>query len=184
MKSIFRERPSAEILRERTAGWRQLQVWLPVAIALTVIAFESSNTFSSEHTSGWLRPFVERIFGHINDTLWGVLHYSVRKCGHFTGYGMVCLTFLRAWLLTLGRDARVSTKQWRMRSCSLAVLATFLVASLDEWHQTFIPSRTGAFTDVLIDTSGGLLACALVTLIFWRARRTPVREAINVKAPA
>ena len=184
MKSIFQERPPAGVLKRRTAGWRQIWVWLPVVFAVTVIACESTNTFSSDHTSGWLRPFFERFLGHINDRLWGVLHYSIRKCGHFTGYGMVCLTFLRAWLLSLGRNAALAIRQWRTHSCVLAVLATFLVASLDEWHQTFIPSRTGTFTDVLIDTSGGLLTCALVWLLFWRTGRIVGGTTITAKAPA
>ncbi len=121
--------------------------------------------------------------GHINDTLWGVLHYSMRKCGHFTGYGFVCLTLLRAWLLTLGRNAALTTRQWRVQSCAFAVLGTIVVASLDEWHQSFIPSRTGAFSDVLIDTSGGSLACAIVAVLFWRSRRIPNQETLSAKVP-
>ncbi|WP_114679231.1 VanZ family protein [Desulfofundulus thermocisternus] len=29
-----------------------------------------------------------------------------------------------------------------------------LVAALDEWHQTFVPGRTGRAVDVLVDLAG------------------------------
>ncbi len=155
MKSIFRERPAPEVVRAKTDGWRQVWVWLPPAVAMIVIAIESTNTFSAENTSGWLRPIFEHIFGHIRDRVWYVGHYCARKAGHFTWYGILCLTYLRAWLLTLARMDGIGLGRWRGRSCGLALLSTFCVASLDEWHQTFIPSRTGTFSDVLIDTFGG-----------------------------
>jgi VanZ family protein len=167
MKSIFRARPEAEELRNRTAGWRQVGVWLPCAVMMMVIACESTNTFSAENTSGWLRPVFERIFGHVSDGFWGVLHYSIRKSGHFTGYGILSLTWLRAWLLTLGRKSGLAVWKWRLQSFLLAVLSTFCVGGLDEWHQTSIPSRTGMFSDVLIDTAGGFMACLAVALLFW-----------------
>jgi VanZ family protein len=40
-----------------------------------------------------------------------------------------------------------------------------LVASLDEWHQSFLPSRTGRVTDVLLDSSAALLA---LVFMYWR----------------
>jgi VanZ family protein len=42
---------------------------------------------------------------------------------------------------------------------------TALVASLDEWHQTFLPSRTGAFRDVVLDTIGALCMQAVVIAV-------------------
>ena len=42
----------------------------------------------------------------------------------------------------------------------------FLIFFLfDEYHQTFIPGRTGQFSDSLIDTFGALIGCLLVILI-------------------
>jgi len=44
--------------------------------------------------------------------------------------------------------------QWAI----VAFLNTSLVATLDEWHQTYLPSRTGTFRDVILDSSAGLVA--------------------------
>jgi VanZ family protein len=32
------------------------------------------------------------------------------------------------------------------------------VATLDEWHQSFLPSRTGTFRDVILDSSAAVVA--------------------------
>lgn len=46
-----------------------------------------------------------------------------------------------------------------------ALLGVFLYACTDELHQAFVPGRACAFTDVLIDTSGGALAMVLIAMI-------------------
>jgi VanZ family protein len=142
-------------------------VWAPVVVAIGVICIESTGTFSSQHTSGWLRPIVERILGVMTDDTWGNLHHYLRKIGHFIGYGAVGFTFLRAWLHTLDRRGVRSLTAWRMQSSLLAMLSTALVASGDEFHQSFIPSRTGSPLDVLLDTLGALMLCVLVWLLCW-----------------
>jgi VanZ family protein len=37
------------------------------------------------------------------------------------------------------------------------MLGTYLIASCDELHQTFLPNRSGSIWDVLIDCSGALV---------------------------
>lgn len=152
----------------RSGRWWWVWAWLPVAIAVAVIMRESTPLFSAENTSSWLRPIVERVLGHIADPVWETGHMLFRKSGHFTGYGITCVTFVRAWLLTLARRVDLSVRTWRWSSVGLAVVSTFLVASGDEWHQTFLPSRTGQFSDVMLDTVGAIVACAVVWSICWR----------------
>jgi VanZ family protein len=169
METIFAGRPDAVEVRRLTEGWRWARVWLPVAIACCVIAMESTKTMSSEHTSRFLRPFLERLFGHMDDLHWSEIHHLIRKSGHFIGYGLVCLTWLRAWLLTLASRTAWSVAAWRSRSVLLAVACTSLVAGCDEWHQTLLPGRTGQFSDVVLDACGGTVMCLLVAAIFgWR----------------
>ena len=147
-----------------------MSVWLPVAIALTVIAIESTGTFSSQNTSGWLRPVFEHVVGRLRDAVWDTLHHYIRKTGHFVGYGTVGFTFLRAWLHTRARGGISTLVAWRAECTVLAILSTALVASLDEYHQTFLPGRTGVPSDVLLDTSGACMLCLIVWLTRWRVR--------------
>jgi len=53
---------------------------------------------------------------------------------------------------------------------SLALLGTALIASCDEFHQTFLPNRTGTPWDVLLDCSGALVL-ELIVYLFARSFR-------------
>jgi VanZ family protein len=153
------------------ASWRWwFNVWTPAAIAVAIICMESTDTFSANHTSTWLRPIVQHLVGPMQDNTWNIFHHYLRKTGHFVGYGLVALTFLRAWLYTLNLRAPNSLVAWRIESTLLAIVSTAIVASCDEYHQTFIPSRTGSPYDVLLDTVGACTLCLLVWLLCWSKR--------------
>ena len=175
MRSVFLHRPTAESLDRLGSVVRFLLVWTPAMIGVAVIAMESTPTFSAANTSFWLRPIAERIFGHISTPVWEEAHHLLRKSGHFTGYGTLCVLFLRGWLLTFARNATLRTRVWRMRSWFFAVLSTAVVASGDEIHQTFLPSRTGLFSDVVIDTCGGIIVSGIVVGLSWCIRRMQQR---------
>lgn len=149
----------------------RLQAWWPAVLGLCVIAFESTEVFTGANTSSWLRPIWQAVFGPVGDARWGEIHHLIRKSGHFTGYGTLSLLFLRAWLGTLTRKATATLAQFRLQCASLAILCTFLTAGADEFHQHFLPGRTSLFSDVVLDTIGGLIFHLLFTLLFWRRSR-------------
>jgi VanZ family protein len=170
MRPVFFYKPLQRSIRDE-GDWRWwFRVWAPVVVAIAVICAESTNTFSAENTSGWLRPLAERLFGAFQDARWDSFHHYLRKTGHFVGYGTVGFTFLRAWLHTLGRRGPSSLLSWRVEASILAVFSTAIVASGDEFHQTFIPSRTGTPVDVLLDTVGACSMCLIVWIVCWVGR--------------
>ena len=170
MRPVFFYRPSPRPSRNN-AGWRWwFKVWAPVALAVAIICAESTSTFSSQNTSGWLRPIFEHLFGAMSDPAWDTFHHHLRKSGHFLGYGAVGFTFLRAWLHTLDWRGPITLIAWRVEATILAIFSTALVASADEFHQSFLPSRTGTPLDVLLDTAGASALCLLVWLICWTGR--------------
>ncbi len=171
MPSVFLTKPDPHRLRALTRGWRRIWIWLPVLFALLIIFIESTPIFSAANTSSWLRPIVERWSGPISDVHWARYHHLARKCGHFVGYAFVCFTFLRAWLLVLGRHLHLTLAQWLVPANVYAVASIMCIAGSDELHQTFLPSRTGKLSDVLIDTAGGIILCTLAALI--RALASP-----------
>src|ERR1035438_8682615 len=128
MHSVFFAKPS-EPATPRQSGWRWwFHVWVPVAIAIAVICVESTDTFSAQNTSSWLRPIVQHFFGVISDSRWDSFHHYLRKSGHFVGYGAVGFTFLRAWLHTLARRGPATSISWRLESSILAIFSTAIVA--------------------------------------------------------
>jgi VanZ family protein len=51
---------------------------------------------------------------------------------------------------------------------------------LDEWHQSFLSSRTGTFRDVILDTSAGLVAQIAIFAILW-TRRFGIKKGVLSK---
>ena len=91
-------------------------------------------------------------------------HYLIRKCAHFTEYFLFSLLVLRAF--TAGRPG--PNLKWTLWT----VVVVFCYASFDEFHQSFVPGRTALFTDVLIDSTGGIVAQIVAWVwMTWRKAR-------------
>jgi len=145
-----------------------LKTWIAAGLWLVVIAIESSSIGASTNTSRILYPLFRYLFGmdlfHFEH-----IHVFIRKGGHVFGYGLLSILFFRAWRATLPVANRVG---WVLRWALIAVLGTAIVASLDEWHQSFNPLRTGTPWDVLLDTSAAVVAQILIFLwIKWFTSR-------------
>lgn len=137
-----------------------LKAWIAAILWLIVIAIESSALLSAHNTSRILYPLLHFLFG-LDWEHFHRWHFYIRKTGHVVGYAILSILLFRAWRATLpGMDHA----KWALRWATIAVLGTAVVASLDEWHQSFIPSRTGRWQDVVLDTSAGLAAQVLILL--------------------
>ncbi len=129
-----------------------------------LIAFESTNWLSSAHTGSFLYYWMVKLFGPINPLWFETFHHYVRKTGHVFGYAMLSFLLFRAWRATL---PRVDLTRWSIHWAGIAWLMTVFVASLDEWHQTFLPSRTGTIRDVYLDSTAALA----MQIILWLSLR-------------
>jgi VanZ family protein len=78
------------------------------------------------------------------------LDLILRKLAHMAVFGLLLL----AW--------------WRAIGPLPAVVITLAYAAVDEWHQTWVEGRVGAFSDWAIDAAGAGVAAALV--IVWQRR--------------
>ena len=125
---------------------------------MIVIAIESTAWLSAYHTSRFLYPVFHYLF-NMDPEIFEYWHHYIRKGGHVVGYAMLSILLFRAWRATL---PRVNGAKWSWRWANIAIFGTALVASLDEWHQSFIPSRTGRWQDVVLDTCAGIGAQILM----------------------
>jgi len=139
-----------------------VSAWLPVVLGIGVIILESTALFGSDNTSGPIRRIWEFIFGQVTDPRWEVLHHYIRKTGHFVGYGTMGVFWLRALWMSLPRAGF-------LLDALLALVGTALVAITDEFHQSFLPNRTGVPSDVLLDCCGAVVLL-LLTYLFLRLR--------------
>jgi len=131
-----------------------------------LISIESSDAFSSQNTGSMLYALLTRLFGQINPHEFEVFHHYLRKTGHVVGYGMLALLLLRGWRMTIG-----PARAWLNKMLLLSWVGTAFVASMDEWHQTFIPSRTGTVHDVILDSIAGF--AFLLAAYLWLRRSEP-----------
>ena len=157
-----------------------LKAWIAAILWLIVICIESTSFASAHNTGRILYPLLHFLFG-ISPAQFEPWHFFIRKGGHVFGYGLLSILLFRAWRETL---PAAGDPTWRLRWSSIAVLGTALVASLDEWHQSFLPSRTGRWEDVVLDTCAGIAAQFLL-LLYWRGltrRSEPAREEVKAKA--
>jgi len=137
-----------------------LKAWIATILWLIVIAIESTTYLSAHNTSRILYPLLHFLFG-VSHTRFEHWHFYIRKGGHVFGYGLLSILLFRAWRETL---PSIRNSRWTLRWAAIAVVGTTLVASLDEWHQSYIPSRTGTVHDVILDTCAGVAAQILVFL--------------------
>jgi VanZ family protein len=139
-----------------------LKAWIAAILWLIVIAIESSALGSSNNTGRILYPLLHFLFG-MDPFRFEHWHFFIRKGGHVFGYGLLSLLLYRAWRETLRLPG---SAHWTLRWANLAVLGTMLVASLDEYHQSFNPERTGSVRDVILDTCAGITVQILLFLWF------------------
>ena len=139
-----------------------LKTWIAAILWLALIVTESTNFASAENTSRFLYPMLHFLFG-LGPEHFAMWHALIRKSGHFVGYFMLSLLFFRAWRATLP----FLGMSWAIQWARIAFFMTAFVACLDEWHQTYLPKRTGNLHDVLLDSTAALLA-QLALFVFLR----------------
>lgn len=88
------------------------------------------------------------------------IHFLVRKAAHMTEY------FLLALSLQLPLSAWFSRLLPYPRRILIGFFCTAIFAALDEFHQTFVPGRSGNFTDVCIDSTGAAIASLFLFLLY------------------
>jgi len=152
-----------------------LKAWIAAILWLIVIAIESSALLSATNTSRILYPILHFVFG-VDWSRFEIWHFYIRKGGHVVGYAILSTLLFRAWRATW---PTIRDRRWSASWAGLAILGTAIVASLDEWHQSYIPSRTGRWQDVVLDTSAGLAAQMLVVL-FWKMFGNRARESATL----
>lgn len=138
-----------------------LKAWIALILWLIVISIESTTYLSANNTSRFLYSVLHFLFG-IDYAGFEPWHFFLRKGGHVFGYGLLSILMFRAWRETL---PSATGARWTLRWATIAVIGTTLVASLDEWHQSFIPTRTGAVHDVILDACAGI--AAQLAVILW-----------------
>ena len=138
----------------------------PVVAWVCFIYFASTNGFSAANTSRIIRPVLLWLSPGISEAAISEVHFLVRQAAHFTEYAVLALLAARAFGASPRRGLK---RRWWLASFALVAC----VALSDEYHQSFVPSRTASPYDSLIDMAGGAAALACAALWLALRRRKP-----------
>jgi VanZ family protein len=139
-----------------------LKYWWPALAWAIVVSLFSTSAFTSDSTGRVIIPILHWLMPRAATATLLEIHHVIRKCGHFAEYFILSLLVLRG-IRAGRRDARIG---WAL--AAIAIVACY--ASLDEFHQSFVPGRTPAIADVLLDTVGAI--CAQIAFALSRPKRT------------
>jgi VanZ family protein len=143
---------------------RLLSRYLPLVAWLIFISVASSDSFSANNTSRIIGPLVLWLFPNTSPETLAAIHFITRKVAHFTEYAILAYLAARAFR-TSPRPALAN--RWFIVSLALVVC----YALLDEYHQSFVPSRTASIYDSFIDMTGGIVALLVIRHRHKAARR-------------
>ena len=130
---------------------------MPALLWMTLIFAGSSDVLSAAHTSRFLIPFLRWLDPSMSFQTMAAIHMVFRKLGHVTEYAILAALLWRALRGTFGVLSRTT-----IGVCTFVVAGFF--AATDEFHQSFVPTRTATMHDVLIDCVGIALAIALCVM--------------------
>jgi VanZ family protein len=134
---------------------RFLKYWLPVLIWLGFIVVGSTDLMSAEHTSRIIAPLLRWLKPDISAEAIAQVQFVIRKLGHITEYAILAMLLWR--LLRLGTNL-----QMKMSILFITVwTGCAILAATDEFHQSFVPSRTASPIDVMIDICGAIVGLAI-----------------------
>lgn len=140
---------------------------MPVVVWAAGISLLSTGSFSGEETSRFLLPLLRWLWPDASPGGIAVVHAAVRKLAHVAEYAVLGCLLHRALAAGAGFTAGNAVR---------AVILAGLFSLLDEWHQSFVPSRGASLGDCLIDTTGAVLGQGLwaaVARLPFRSRRDP-----------
>lgn len=133
-----------------TSRWIGLLAWIGV------IFWFSTDSFSSAGTSRFLVPALQFLFPFFSPDQLEIAHAICRKAAHVLGYFILGVLAWRA-----------------ISSAPLSLALVLAVAAGDEFHQSFVPSRTGTWMDVGYDLVGGMTGLLLMLRLRNETRDLP-----------
>lgn len=153
----------------KQSTFRIINRYAPLIIWLAFISIASSDGFSAGNTSRLIGPIVLWLFPGTSHERLETIHFITRKLAHFSEYALLAILAARAFSTSPSQRLQ---RLWFVLSLSIIVV----YALLDEYHQSFVPSRTASIYDSFIDMSGGLTALAI---IWWRKRSKSPGEEVS-----
>ena len=106
----------------------------------------SSDYFSSARTAPLVSQFVFNAFPALSAVNLLLIEVLIRKLAHWIEYFILAVLLMRAF--------NTSTERTPKNQIVWGLVLGLLYAVVDEFHQSYVPSRTASSRDVLINAIG------------------------------
>lgn len=143
---------------------------LMLAVMIIIFCFSSQNAEESKDLSNSFSvSFLGKILDRILPRLYSEnFSTDIRKYAHMFEY--LCLGLSSA----LFSHELFCNNSVVSSLCAEAICV--LYSASDEWHQTFVPGRSGQFSDVIVDSYGFTTGVLLITVIIFLMIKRKGRE--------
>ncbi len=142
-----------------------LRAWWPALVWVGIIAIESTDLLSSEHTGSLLYKLITKLFRARQSCLFPAVPLLPAQ-DRARGCVRPVESLIAARLANDSRSGKGVAGTYR----NARMAGNCFVASMDEWHQSFIPSRTGTWHDVVLDSTAGAVFLFIANLWLRRGR--------------
>ncbi|MGM8213913.1 VanZ family protein [Virgibacillus sp. W0430] len=143
-------------------SWLAVFIWMGCIFYLSHQPATNSDALSSNLTQvimEWFTTIAPQV-----EIQWDMLHHLIRKNAHFIAYfilGVVVLNALQQLTASTQKvECRINVKNF-----SISLLICICYALSDEFHQLFIPGRSGEWRDVGIDSAGAIAGISTLFII-------------------
>ena len=132
---------------------RRANRYVPLFLWIGVVLFVSTTQGAMQNTSRVILPLLKFFFPNTPEQILIGYHGYIRKLAHFTEYAILAFWAARAFSTS---SIKLLQKFW----FAFSIAAVLLVASVDEYNQSFNSLRTGSIYDVMLDCLGGVVMIA------------------------
>lgn len=134
---------------------------------VVIFCFSAQPGETSADLSGSISHLVMKIWNQLFQLGWNeaqvlemteIWDYPIRKLAHMTEFGILAVLIF----IAIKYYAKVTTMRMRY---IIAWAGAVCYAATDEFHQLFVPGRSGNLFDVCVDGTGALIALVLLFLV-------------------
>lgn len=144
---------------------RKTKILLLIAWMVIIFLFSHQPAELSNENNEFVVQLFNLLGLDLNSAFGSFTDFIIRKAAHFTEYFILYVLFFNV----------IRDKQSFTKALVYSLMGVFLYACTDEFHQLFVPGRSGKFIDVIIDTTGGLVALT-ATYIYTVLKKAPIRR--------
>lgn len=142
---------------KRLIAWSGVFIWMFLIFYLSHQPATVSSELSSEMTDKILL-IIDMLAPFLDST--GIdLHSFIRKAAHFIAYFVLGCLVLNAFM-------QYDWSRWKSIGLTFGMSVAFAIS--DEFHQVFIPGRSGEVRDVLIDSLGAIVGISFLLFVIKR----------------